>query len=110
MAWLFLVLAGLLEIAWAIGLKESNGFTRLWWSVFTLAALAASMVLLALAVKTLPIGTAYPVWVGIGALGTALLGMWFYEEPATLARGFFILLLVVGIVGLKVTSAQPNLL
>jgi len=104
MAWIFLFIAGLLEIAWAIGLKETHGFTRLWPSVLTGLALAASMFLLAWAARDIPIGTAYPIWVGIGALGTAILGIMLYQEPAGIARILFIVLLVGSIIGLKVTS------
>jgi quaternary ammonium compound-resistance protein SugE len=103
-AWLVLVVAGLFETAWAIGLKYADGFTRLWPSVFTVAALAVSMVLLALAVRVLPIGTAYGVWVGIGALGAATLGVLLFQEPLTPARAGFLLLLLVSIVGLRLTN------
>ena len=103
-AWLVLVVAGLFETAWAIGLKYADGFTRLWPSVFTVAALAVSMVLLALAVRVLPIGTAYGVWVGIGALGAAALGVVLFQEPLTPARAGFLLLLLVSIVGLRLTN------
>jgi len=104
MAWLLLVLAGLFETGWAIGLKYSDGLTRLWPTVFTGAALLISMVLLALAVKELPIGTAYAVWVGIGALGAAVLGMWLFAEPCSWPRAACLLLLVVAIVGLRLTA------
>lgn len=108
MAWGILVVAGLLEIGWAIGLTYTRGFTKLWPSVFTMAAIAASMYLLAVAARTLPIGTAYAVWVGIGAAGTAVLGMVLLKEPVTAARVFFLLLLLVSIVGLKLaTPAAP---
>lgn len=103
-AWLVLIVAGLFETAWAIGLKYADGFTRPWPSLFTVAALAASMVLLALAVRVLPIGTAYAVWVGIGALGAAALGAVLFQEPLTPARVGFLLLLLVSIVGLRLTS------
>lgn len=103
MPWLLLFLAGLFEVAWAIGLKYTQGFTRLWPSVGTVAALAVSMVLLALAARTLPIGTAYAVWVGIGALGAAVLGIVLFGESREPARLAFLALLVVSIVGLKVT-------
>ena len=103
-AWLVLFVAGLFETAWAIGLKYADGFTRLWPSVFTVAALAVSMVLLALAVRVLPIGTAYAVWVGIGALGAAVLGVLLFQEPLTPARAGFLLLLLVSIVGLRLTN------
>lgn len=104
MAWLVLFLAGLLEIVWAIGLKYTDGFTRLWPSVWTLAAMAGSMLLLSHALKTIPVGTGYAVWVGIGAVGTAILGMALFAEPASLARILCILLIVAGIVGLKLFS------
>lgn len=103
-AWLYLLFAGLLETAWAIGLKYTEGFTRLGPSLLTSVALIGSMVLLSLAVRTLPIGTAYAVWVGIGALGAAVLGVVLFEEPLSLARAFFLTLLLVAIVGLKLTS------
>jgi quaternary ammonium compound-resistance protein SugE len=106
MAWLYLFVAGLLEIGWAIGLKYTEGFTRLWPSVWTGAALALSMLLLALAVRELPIGTAYAVWTGIGAVGTALLGMALFGEPRDLARLACIGLIVAGILGLKFLSAH----
>ena len=105
MAWLFLVLAGVLEIVWAIGLKHTGGFTRLWPSVITIVAMVASFWLLAQAVVTIPIGTGYAMWTGIGAAGTAILGMVWYGEPATAARLACLLAIVLGIVGLKLTSA-----
>jgi quaternary ammonium compound-resistance protein SugE len=104
MAWFTLFVAGLMEIAWAIGLKYTEGFTRLVPSVLTLACMAASMALLGLALKTLPIGTAYAVWTGIGAVGTALLGIWLFGEPATAMRLLCIGLIVSGIVGLKLVT------
>jgi quaternary ammonium compound-resistance protein SugE len=104
MAWILLVIAGLLETGWAIGLKYSDGFTKFWPSVLTILGLVVSMVLLALAARTLPIGTAYAVWVGIGAAGAAVLGIVLLGEPVTSARMFFLALLLVAIVGLKVTS------
>ncbi|MGD9951999.1 MAG: quaternary ammonium compound efflux SMR transporter SugE [Burkholderiales bacterium] len=104
MAWLLLAVAGLFEIGWAIGLKYTDGFTRLWPSVWTGLAMVASVVLLALAVRTLPIGTAYAVWTGIGAAGTALLGIYLFGEPATALRLACIALIVAGIVGLKLLS------
>ncbi|MFE9390451.1 DMT family transporter [Streptomyces sp. NPDC006784] len=106
MAWILLVVAGLVEVAWAVGLTFTEGFTRLWPSVLTAAGFATSMVLLALAVKSLPIGTAYGVWVGIGAAGAALVGMLVLGEPVTPARIFFIALLLVAVVGLKATSGH----
>jgi quaternary ammonium compound-resistance protein SugE len=104
MAWIILVVAGLLEAAWAIGLKHTHGFTRLWPSVFTAAGIAVSLALLSIAVRTLPIGTAYAVWVGIGSAGAVLLGIAFLGEPASAARLFFLALLLTAIVGLKATS------
>ncbi|OJH38844.1 quaternary ammonium compound efflux SMR transporter SugE [Cystobacter ferrugineus] len=104
MAWVMLVIAGLFEVGWSIGLKYTEGFTRVVPTVLTLVALSASMVLLSLSVRTLPIGTAYAVWVGIGALGAAVLGIVLFHEPVTLARVFFLALLLVAIIGLKITS------
>ena len=105
MAWLWLVLAGLLEIVWAVGLKYTDGFTRLWPSVITVAAMIASVYFLAIAVRTIPIGTGYAVWTGIGAVGVAILGMILFGEPRTLLRIGSILLIVAGIVGLKLVTA-----
>lgn len=107
MAWAAVFLAGLLEVAWAIGLKYTHGFTKLWPSVGTLLALVVSIYLLAYAARSLPIGTAYAVWVGIGAAGTALLGMLVLHEPRSATRVFFLALLVVSIIGLKL-SARPS--
>ena len=104
MAWAVLFAAGLLEIGWAIGLKYTEGFTRPVASILTLAAMAGSILLLGLALKTLPIGTAYAVWTGIGAVGTALLGIILFDEPATAARLASIGLIVSGIVGLKLVT------
>ena len=101
MAWTILFVAGLMEIGWAIGLKYTEGFSRLVPSVLTLACMLASIVLLGLAVKTLPIGTAYAVWTGIGAVGTAALGIILFGEPATAFRLASIGLIVAGIAGLK---------
>ncbi|GGP58888.1 DMT family transporter [Streptomyces abikoensis] len=106
MAWVLLAVAGLLEVGWAIGMKYTEGFTRLWPSVFTVAGIVASMLLLSRAARTLPIGTAYGVWVGIGAAGAAVLGMAVLGEPATAARIFFVCLLLVAVVGLKTTSGH----
>lgn len=103
-AWIYLTIAGLLETGWAIGLKYTEGFTKPIPSVLTGIAFAASMYLLALAVKTLPIGTAYGVWVGIGALGAGILGIILFQEPATMSKLFFLGLLLVSIIGLKITS------
>ena len=101
MAWALLVAAGILEIGWAIGLKYTDGFTRLWPSIWTIAAMVASMYLLAVAARTLPIGTAYAVWVGIGAAGAMILGMTLLGEPRTVARIACVGLIVAGVVGLK---------
>lgn len=104
MAWLLLVVAGLLEVGWAIGLKYTEGFTRPLPTVATLAAMAASVGLLGVAMKTLPVGTAYAIWVGVGAVGTAALGMVLFNEPATVGRLVSLGLIVAGIVGLKLAS------
>jgi quaternary ammonium compound-resistance protein SugE len=101
MAWALLVAAGILEIGWAIGLKYTDGFTRLWPSVWTIVAMVASMYLLAIAARTLPIGTAYAVWVGIGAAGAMILGMALLGEPRTIARIACVGLIIAGVVGLK---------
>jgi quaternary ammonium compound-resistance protein SugE len=103
-AWVLLGLAGLAEIGWVIGLKYSEAFTRVWWSTFTVIALAVSMALLGLAVKTLPIGTAYAVWTGIGALGAALAGLMLFNESADPLRLFCIALIVAGVAGLRLSS------
>ncbi len=105
-AWMQLIIAGILESCWAIGLKYSDGFTRLFPSLFTLVTLAASMYLLSKAAQTLPIGTAYAVWVGIGAAGAGVLGIVLFKEPLTLWRVGFMVLLVVSIVGLKFTAHE----
>ena len=104
MAWFLLFIAGLMEIGWAIGLKYTEGFTRLVPSVLTLAAMLISIVLLGLALKTLPVGTAYAVWTGIGAVGTAILGIVLLGDPATAARLASIGLIIAGIVGLKLVT------
>lgn len=105
MPWIILVLAGLFEIGWAIGLKYTEGFTRLWPSVGTIAAMAISLGLLGVAVKSLPVGTAYAVWVGVGAVGTAILGIVLLGEPANAGRLASLGLIVAGIIGLKLASA-----
>ncbi|OOG46885.1 quaternary ammonium compound efflux SMR transporter SugE [Rhodanobacter sp. C01] len=104
MAWVYLLLAGLFEVIWAIGLKYTEGFTRLWPTVGTVTAMVISIVLLAMAVKTLPIGTAYAIWTGIGAVGAVALGIVLFGDPATLPRLLCVALIVVGIVGLKLTA------
>lgn len=103
-AWIVLVVAGLFEIGWAVGLKYTEGFTRLWPTVGTGVALVASMALLGLAVRALPLGTAYAVWTGIGTVGTAILGIVLFREPATAMRLTCIALIVAGIVGLKLST------
>ncbi|MBX3553903.1 MAG: quaternary ammonium compound efflux SMR transporter SugE [Pseudolabrys sp.] len=104
MSWLILFIAGLFEIGWAIGLKYTESFTRLVPSVLTVICMVLSVVLLGWALRSLPVGTAYAVWTGIGAVGTALLGIWLFGEPATAGRLVSILLIVCGIVGLKLVS------
>lgn len=106
MAWLILIAAGLFEIAWAVGLKYTDGFTRIGPSMATAGAIIVSMGLLGLAVRTLPLGTAYAVWTGIGTVGTAILGIVLFREPATAARLFCIALIVIGIAGLKLTAGR----
>lgn len=104
MAWTYLVIAGLFEMAWAIGLKYTDGFSRLWPSLGTVAAMAISLGFLGLALKTLPVGTAYAVWTGIGAAGTVLLGILLFAEPATALRLGCVGLILAGIVGLKLVT------
>ena len=104
MAWAVLVVAGLFEIGWAVGLKYSDGFTRPWPTTLTVAAMVISMVLLGLAAKDLPIGTAYAVWTGIGAAGAFVLGILLFREPATALRILCVSLIIVGVVGLKLLS------
>ena len=104
MNWFLLVLAGLFEIGWAIGLKYTEGFTRLWPSVGTIAAMIVSLALLGIAMKSLPVGTAYAIWVGVGAVGTAILGICLLGESANPLRIASLLLIVAGIVGLKLAT------
>lgn len=104
MAWIILFLAGILEIGWAIGLKYTDGFTRLVPTVLTGASMVASVVLLGIAVRTLPLGTAYAVWTGIGTVGTVILGIVLFAEPATAVRIGCIALIIAGIAGLKLTA------
>lgn len=104
MPWVLLFIAGLLEVTWAIGLKYTEGFTKFWPSVGTLIAMALSVLLLGLAMRSLPVGTAYAVWTGIGAVGTVILGIVLFAEPATAARIGCVGLIVAGILGLKLTS------
>jgi quaternary ammonium compound-resistance protein SugE len=103
-AWISLVVAGLMEVVWAVGLKKTDGFTRVGPSVLTLGAMLVSFYLLALALKTIPVGTGYAVWTGIGAVGTALAGIWLLGEPRDLPRLFSIGLIVAGIAGLKLAT------
>ncbi len=106
MAWVLLAIAGILEIGWAVGLKYTDGFTRLLPSIGTVAAMVGSMALLGIAVRTLPIGTAYAIWTGIGTVGTVLAGIFLLGEPATLLRLFCIFLIVAGILGLKLVTTH----
>jgi len=104
MAWILLLIAGLLEIGWAIGLKYTDGFTRLWPSVGTVVAMVASITLLGLAMRSLPVGTAYAVWTGVGATGTAVMGICLFGDPASAARLACLAMIAAGIVGLKIVS------
>jgi quaternary ammonium compound-resistance protein SugE len=106
MAWLYLFIAGVFETAWAIGLKYSAGFTKFGPSVFTVVAMMASLYLLALALRTIPVGTGYAVWTGIGTVGAAILGILLFNESREIARILCILLIVAGIIGLKLTSPE----
>ena len=108
MAWVVLFVAGLFEIGWAVGLKYTEGFTRLWPTVATGVALTMSLALLGVSLRTLPLGTAYAVWTGIGSVGTALLGVVLFREPATVMRLLCIALIVAGIIGLKLASPSPT--
>lgn len=105
MSWFILFVAGLLEVGWAVGLKYTDGFTKLWPTVGTVTSMIASMGLLGLALRSLPLGTAYAVWTGIGTVGTALLGIMLFREPASIVRLVCIALIVAGIIGLKLASA-----
>lgn len=105
MAWIYLIIAGIFEVIWAVGLKYSQGFTKLYPSLLTIGGMIISFYLLSLATKTLPMGTAYAVWTGIGALGTVILGIILFHEPFTALRIVFLFLIMAGIVGLKLTSA-----
>ena len=106
MAWLYLCVAGLFEIAWATGLKYTEGFTRLWPSAWTVAAMIASFLFLAEALKTIPVGTGYAVWTGIGAVGTALVGIIWFKDPATFWRLFFLSGVIGCLIGLKLASPE----
>ncbi len=105
MAWIYLIIAGIFEVIWATGLKYSEGFTKLVPSLITLGGMAVSFYLLSLATKSLPIGTAYAIWTGIGAFGAVLLGIVLFNEPVSIWRIVFLSLIMVGILGLKLTSA-----
>jgi quaternary ammonium compound-resistance protein SugE len=104
MAWILLIISGLLEVAWALGIRATDGFTRFWPSLYTLATMAVGIYLLSLATRTLPIGTAYAVWTGMGAVGTALFGMLYLEESRDVFRLASLALIVLGIVGLRVAE------
>ena len=104
MPWIILVLAGLFEIGWAIGLKYTEGFTRLWPSVGTIAAMAVSLGLLGIAMKSLPVGTAYAIWVGVGAVGTVILGIVLFDEPVNALRIGSVALIIAGLLGLKLAT------
>lgn len=106
MAWVYLFIAGIFEVIWAIGLKYTNGFTRLAPSLLTILGMIISFGFLSLALKSLPIGTAYAIWTGIGAVGTVLIGIWLFDEPRNLTRLLFVCLIISGIVGLKITSPE----
>ena len=105
MAFVFLLIAALFEVAWAVGLKYAQGFTKLWPSLLTITAMVISMSFLALAVRTIPVGTGYAVWTGIGAVGTAILGIVLFGEPVTAARVVCLLLIVAGVIGLKLSAS-----
>lgn len=105
MSWFLLVLAGLFEISWAVGLKYTEGFTKLWPTLWTVSSLIISFTLLGLAVRTLPVGTAYGVWVGIGAIGTAILGIVLFGESASLLKFFSLTFIFIGIIGLKIAQS-----
>lgn len=107
MAWVILIIAGLFEVGWAVGLKYSDGMTRPWPLAATAVALLLSMGLLAVAMQTLPLGTAYTVWTGIGAIGSVVLGIWLFGEPAGAMRLACVALILTGIIGLKLTSTPP---
>jgi quaternary ammonium compound-resistance protein SugE len=108
MAWISLFIAGLFEIGWAIGLKYTDGFSKLWPSVWTVAAMIVSLVFLEYALRTLPVGTAYAIWVGIGAVGTAIMGMWLFNESREIARIVCLLLIVAGVIGLKFVTPSAS--
>ncbi|WP_108671971.1 quaternary ammonium compound efflux SMR transporter SugE [Peribacillus acanthi] len=104
MAWIYLIIAGVFEVVWAIGLKYTNGFTKFYPTLITIVGMIISFYFLSMAIKTLPIGTAYAIWTGIGAAGAVILGIILFGEPKSIIRFFFLALILVGIIGLKVTS------
>ena len=108
MAWLYLLIAGLFEICWAIGLKYTEGWTRLWPSAFTLVTMAVSFYFLSQALKSIPVGTGYAVWTGVGAFGTAIMGMILFNESREIGRIICLLLIIAGIVGLKLLSSHSS--
>ncbi|MBK8009178.1 MAG: quaternary ammonium compound efflux SMR transporter SugE [Rhizobiales bacterium] len=108
MAWISLFIAGLFEIGWAIGLKYTDGFSKLLPTVWTVAAMVVSLAFLEYALRTLPVGTAYAIWVGIGAVGTAIMGMWLFNESREIARIVCLMLIVAGVIGLKVVTPSAG--
>lgn len=104
MHWLILIIAGLFEIIWAVGLKYTAGYTRLWPTIITVAAMVASVLLLGIAMKSLPVGTSYAVWVGIGALGTAICGIWLFGESTSILRLLSLACILLGVIGLKIAT------
>lgn len=104
MHWLILIIAGLFEIIWAVGLKYTAGYTRLWPTIITVAAMVASVLLLGIAMKSLPVGTSYAVWVGIGALGTAICGIWLFGESMSILRLLSLACILLGVIGLKIAT------
>lgn len=104
MTWFILVLAGMFEVVWAIGLKYTDGFTKLWPTVGTIGAMVISIGLLGIAMKSLPVGTAYAIWTGIGAIGTVIMGIWLMNDPLSAPRVISIILILAGIIGLKLSS------
>jgi len=107
MAWIYLIVAGILEVVWALGMKQTQGFTKLWPSVFTVGFMILSFYLLALAMRTLPVGTAYAVWTGIGAAGTVILGMIYFGDPREVGRIVCVGLILSGVLGLKFLGKTP---
>ena len=106
MSWIYLFIAGIMEIVWAIGIKYTESFTKLWWSVGTIAAMIVSFYFLSKALETIPVGTGYAVWTGIGAVGTAILGIFLFNESREVLRLLFIGFIVIGIIGLKFVSTS----